>query len=337
MKIALLTKNLNPSGGNRVIMRLFDQMAESGQAELHVFVVPEPRAPIQALRHLAACKRRYGAAASVKLATRPLRPGEFDVLISTSRRTLDFVGDLGHPAHVHLLQAIEAWDTVNSAPFLEHCADRGYPGPDACVDLVRKIGLPHDLHYLERVAAAGRILTVSEYLASAVAYMGGTPDVRVSVPDWHIKRSGPAPGRSIDALFFVRGFVYNGDALAVAVADAMPQETRVTFVASPRAKREMKSLHGRAGLSVVQDPSDAALAGLLAAARVVVHPSLCNGGGSIPIEALALGCSVVASRTGWLWPAESRGPLQVVDEHDPEKYLSKAMRLPDERDDLPSA
>lgn len=113
MRIALLTKNLNLSGGNRVIMRLFDQLAESHQAEVHVFVVPEARVHIGALRHLVACKRRFAAAASVRLATRPIHPGDFDVLVSTSRRTLDFVDDLTHPAHVHLLQAIEAWDTVN--------------------------------------------------------------------------------------------------------------------------------------------------------------------------------------------------------------------------------
>lgn len=200
------------------------------------------------------------------------------------------------------------------------------------MDLVRQIGLSHDLHYLDQVGAAGRILTVSEYLASAIAHMGGKPDVRVCVPDWHIKRSGPAGGRSIDALFFVRGFVYNGDALAVAVGNAMPQRCRVTFVASPRAKQEMKCVRRRAGLAVVQDPTDAALAELFAATRVVVHPSLCNGGGSIPIEALALDCAVVASRTGWLWLAGSRGPLHVVDKHDPEEYLSEVMRLLDRSD-----
>lgn len=109
----------------------------------------------------------------------------------------------------------------------------------------------------------------------------------------------------------------------------MPHHRRVVFVAAARAKQEMKSLHRRAGVEVVQDPSDAVLADLFAATRVVVHPSLSNGGGIIPMEALALDCAVVASRTGWLWAVGSTGPLCVVDRHDAATYSSRTASLLD--------
>ena len=78
-------------------------------------------------------------------------------------------------------------------------------------------------------------------------------------------------------------------------------------------------------MSIVYDPSDASLAELFASSQVVVHPSLCNGGGFIPVEALSFGCTVVGSRTGWLLSAESTGRLIVVDRHDPDIYLAKVL------------
>lgn len=326
-RIGLLVKNLNMSGGNRVIMNLFDRLAEQDMTEVHVFVVPEIKRHLGEMFSLAACKRRYGAAASVRRASRPIDPGEFDALISTSRRTLDFVTDLSHPAHFHLFQAIEAWDTTNSAAFLDHCRVRGYPGPEACIDAIREIGLPQDIRYVDQLAATRCILTVSEYLELTARYLGcdeGDIIVREPVPNI---RGAPHAVRTIDLLLFVRGFSYNGDDLAVTLANALADKPyRISVVAGRRAKPLVKTIAERDGLSVVYEPSDAALAELFAATRVVAHPSLHNGAGFIPIEALTFGCSVVASRTGWLL-TESKGRLTVAERHDPQFYLAEVERL----------
>jgi hypothetical protein len=324
--IGLLTKNLTASGGNWVIMRLFDQLVATGRAEVHVFVVPEEGAHVGVLRNLVACRRRYAAAASVKPALRAVRPADFDVLLSTSRRTLDFVADLSHPAHVHLFQMIEAWRTMSSDALLDRCRRLGYPGPGESVALVRELGIPEDLRYLEQVGATRRFVAVSEFLASAAASLGAAKDVDVRVPDRHVKRSGPALPRNIDALFFLRGQVHKGDDLTLQVANAMPDASRVTVVVAPGASRAARRLHRRPGLVTASDPPPPVLADLLASSRVVVHPSLCEGGGSIPVEALALACQVVASRTGWLLRAESGGPLSVIERHDPELYLAEVLR-----------
>lgn len=326
-RIGLLVKNLNMSGGNRVIMNLFDRLTESEDAEVHVFVVPEAKRHLGELFSLAACKRRYGAAASVRRATRPIDPSEFDALISTSRRTLDFVADLDHPAHFHLLQAVEVWDTLNSAEFLNYCGVQGYPGPEACIDVIREIGLPQDVRYVGQIAATRRFLTVSEYLELAARYLGCAADdiiVREPIPNI---RGASRVERTIDLLLFLRGFSYNGDDLAVALANALADKPyRVAVVAGRRAKPLVKTLIKRGGLSVVYDPPDEALAELFAATRVVAHPSLHNGGGFIPIEALCFGCSVVASRTGWLL-TEGKGRLTVVERHDPVIYLAEIERI----------
>ncbi len=204
------------------------------------------------------------------------------------------------------------------------------PGPEECIDLVRHIGLPQDVRYIEQIAAVSSVLTVSAYLASAIGYAGPAKHVEVHEPELNIRGSGGRGERHIDVLLFVRGFVYNGDDLAVAVANALAgRPYRITIVAARRAKADLKAVQKRDQVSIVYEPSDDALAELFASTRVVVHPSLCNGGGFIPLEALSFGCAVVASRTGWLLSARSKDALVVVDRHDPEIYLSEVLRVLD--------
>ena len=323
-RIALLVKSIKRSGGNRVIADLFYRLSTFPNTELRVFVVPESRPHIGEVRNLIRCKRRYRAAASVRRTWRPVNPGQFDLLISTSRRTLDFVTDLAHPAHVHLFQAVEAWETVNSTPFLDYCRNRRYPAPEECIDLVREIGFPQDLRYLDQLGAVGRIRTVSGYLESAVRYAGRPREVVVCDPGLFVRGAGGRAAREIDILLFLRGEVYNGDALSVAVANRVQDKRyQIVVVAARKARPLIRGILKRDHVSIVYDPSDGALAELFASARVVLHPSLCNGGGFIPIEALSFGCAVVASRTGWLLSAQSKGNLVVVDRHDPDMYRSE--------------
>jgi hypothetical protein len=94
-RLALLVKNLRMSGGNRVIINLFDRLHDFQDTEIHVFVVPEVKRHIGEVWDFISCKRRYRAAASVMRATRPLDPGKFDTLISTAA-TPSICGDLAH-------------------------------------------------------------------------------------------------------------------------------------------------------------------------------------------------------------------------------------------------
>jgi glycosyltransferase involved in cell wall biosynthesis len=311
-RIALLVKNLNLSGGNRVIFSLFDRLQSSLNAELHVFVVPDAKRHIKEFFDLAACRRRYGLAASVTRISRPIDPEKFDLVISTSRRTLDFVRNLASPRHVHLLQAIEAWDTLNSEPFCRFCVERRYPTPAECVELVRTIGLPRDVHYLEQIIASRRFLTVSEYMASAIRYAGQSQDVIISEPKLEIRGTVSPVEKTIDFLFFVRGFPYNGDALAITVANALPDRYRIAIVGPRRAKAEFRSLEKHSHGSVVRAPP-----------------------GFIPQEALSFGCAVVASRTGWLFSAKSKSNLTIVDRHDPNIYLAEALRALEDNFSVP--
>jgi glycosyltransferase involved in cell wall biosynthesis len=326
-RIALLIRSIKRSGGNRVISDLFDRLRKTEHTEIRVLVVPYSPPHIEEVSNLISARRRYRAAASVRRIWRPVNPGQFDLLISTSRRTLDFVTDLAHPAHVHLLQAVEAWDTVDSTPFLEYCRDHRYPAPDECIDLVRQIGIPHDVRYLNQIGEVGRIRTVSGYLESAIRHAGRPREVVVCDPGLFVLGAGGRVVREIDFLLFLRGEESNGDALSVAVINGLQDKGyRIMVVAARRAKPFIQRINKRDQVSIVYDPSDAALAELYASTRVVLHPSLCNGGGFIPIEALSFGCAVVASRTGWLISAKSNGNLVVVDRHDPNVYRLEVLR-----------
>lgn len=327
-KVALLVKNLTPSGGNRVILHLFDALQRLPGVEVHVLVVPEARRGIRDVWNLIACKRRYGAAASVRRLSRPADPGAFDLLISTSRRTLDFVADLSHSAHVHLFQAVEAWDSENSGAFLEHCRDERYPDGRETIDLVRRIGIARDVRYVDQIASTQRFLAVSGYLADAARHAGGPSEVTVRVPPLTLRGAGGGTERDIDVLLFLRGFVYNGDDVTSALAHELADtRLRVAVVAGNYCRAaQVRALGRRERLTILREPQDGALAALYASARAVVHPSLSNGGGFIPFEALSFGCAVVASRTGWLASAEGGGPLSIMDRHDLNAYLGALMR-----------
>ena len=322
MRIALLIKSMRRSGGNRVIAGLFDRLRRLDNIEIHVFVVPESSPHLGEVRNLFMAKRKYRAAASVTRPGRAVDPGEYDLLISTSRRTLDFVTDPAHPRHVHLLQAIEAWDTVNSPFFLDYCMERRYPSPEDCIDLIREIGLPQDVRYLHQIGLVDRIRTVSGYLDSAIRYAGRPSEVVVCEPELFLRGTGGRATRDIDILLFLRGEPYNGDALSVAITDTFQEPCHMMIVAARKAKPFLKEIRRRDKISITYDPSDSALAELYASTQIVLHPSLCNGGGFIPIEALSFGCVAVSSRTGWLLPAKSTGNLIIVDRHDPNLYRS---------------
>jgi glycosyltransferase involved in cell wall biosynthesis len=322
MRIALLIKSMRRSGGNRVIAGLFDRLRRLDNIEIHVFVVPESSPHLGEVRNLFMAKRKYRAAASVTRPGRAVDPGEYDLLISTSRRTLDFVTDPAHPRHVHLLQAIEAWDTVNSPFFLDYCMERRYPSPEDCIDLIREIGLPQDVRYLHQIGLVDRIRTVSGYLDSAIRYAGRPSEVVVCEPELFLRGTGGRATRDIDILLFLRGEPYNGDVLSVAITNTFQEPCHMMVVATRKATPLLKKIRRRDQTSVIFDPLDGALKEIFASTRFVLHPSLCNGGGFIPIEALSFGCNVVSSRTGWLSTAKSTGNLIIVDRHDPSLYRS---------------
>ena len=69
-RFALLVKNLKLSGGNRVILKLFDRLQQVPGAEIHVYIVPEVKRHIGQVWDLVLCKRRYRAAAMLGLAKR---------------------------------------------------------------------------------------------------------------------------------------------------------------------------------------------------------------------------------------------------------------------------
>ena len=83
---------------------------------------------------------------------------------------------------------------------------------------------------------------------------------------------------------------------------------------------EQKALIGELGLaeSVISLPivSDGILAEAYAGARLFVYPSLCEGFGSSPLEAMSVGCPVLASRTSSI-PEVSRDAPFYFDPEDP--------------------
>lgn len=329
-RIALLVKNLRPSGGNRVIMQLFDELQSMLGVEMHVFVTPETAFPFSGYGSYLSCKQRYGAAKSVRRPLRAVNPADFDVVVSTSRRTLDYVSDLGHPAHVHLLQALEAWHTENTDAFLTFCRTRHYPQASDCIDLVREIGLRRDTRYLQQIASVRCVQTVSDHLAEIIGLCGVADRIAVREPELPILCSeAKERERDIDVLMLLRGFVYNGDDMTLALARSLAGSSRslAVVVSAYCPPEQAAALSALPDLRLIRNPPPGDLANLYARSRTVVHPPLCAGGGFMPFEALSFGCSVAASRSGWLCRATGGERLAVIDRHDPALYVEAIERF----------
>ena len=66
---------------------------------------------------------------------------------------------------------------------------------------------------------------------------------------------------------------------------------------------------------------------------IVVHPSLSEGFGSIPQEAIQHDCYVISSKTGWLIDHENNEKVKVVKKHSFDNYACEIDKLINFRND----
>lgn len=111
----------------------------------------------------------------------------------------------------------------------------------------------------------------------------------------------------------------------VEAARGMPREAHVAIVGNGPERRRLAAMTGRSEVPVHLVGHQADIAPWLALADVVAVPSRCEAFGRVPVEAMAAGRAVVASRTGGLALAVVDGETGVLVEPEDPGALAAAV------------
>ena len=339
-RVAMLVENVKDSGGNRVLFLKAAELAKSGGNHLTIYVTARRIARMKDVagqaRDIIASKIKYHFADAVELLWGNVDFSRFDEVITTGRRALDFIDQLDDPRHLHLIQHIEAWGTLNSAMFREFAESVRYPTGLDCLALIRRNAVPAELAYLDRLAHVTRFATVSNFLKSILESFASTKEVTLRPPPDVgavppiVTNRWASPSRDIDILYFMRGLPFKGDALIADVINGLAKEGyRGVLIAGLRNRKMVDAIADKSRLRIINNIApNHVVADLYSRARIVVHPSLSEGYGLIPREALRFGCHVIASRTGELQDVtEAIDRLTIIDRHLVELYVSEIRRV----------
>jgi len=169
--------------------------------------------------------------------------------------------------------------------------------------------------------AASVVICISETTAADVRSLWGVPVERIVVAPL-------GPGQELSATL---GAGHEGEPTHfLYVGDAEPRKNLGVLLAAYARYRERVQrplelvLAGSAdadgaGIRVERSPSSTRLAELYAAAAALVHPSLYEGFGLTPLEAMSIGTPVVAARSPGLTEVCGRAAVY-ADPHDPEAF-----------------
>ena len=198
---------------------------------------------------------------------------------------------------------------------------------------------------------ADGVICVSQTTANDVRALWGLPPDRVSVAP----HGAPAASSASDA---TPSPVPQGRLFALYVGDAEPRKNLPTLLAawerhaadarrdgreslalvvagSAAACEEVRELEREAGpdLIAVDRPADSTLRALYASAELLVHPSLHEGFGLTPLEAMANGTAVLAARSPGLVEvcADAASYFDPRDPQELARRLSELAADPDER------
>ena len=322
MRIGFLGRCLGHSGGiGRYARSLLDALARVSTDELVLLCNRPPAAPPANVRVV--CRERSGVASI--LAWEQLE--------------------------VPRIARAEGLDLLYSPDFVVPAAWRG-PAVVTVHDvsyalLRRSAGLRAMLYYgaFARGSArrAGRVLTVSEFSKRAICRLFGLAPGKVAVARpaadaiFRVREQGEVR-RSCEELRLAGGYVLYVGLLggwknlarllrafagARGIGDILLVLAGKSCADTPGILREAARLGLGQRLRVLQDVPDAALPLLYNGARAFVFPSLYEGFGLPPIEAMACGVPVICSNAGAL-PETTAGAAWLVDPRDTEA-LSRAI------------
>ncbi|CAN5915430.1 glycosyltransferase family 1 protein [soil metagenome] len=186
------------------------------------------------------------------------------------------------------------------------------------------------------------ILTVSQYSREQLSRYGVVDSSRVHVihngcdhvlrqisDDTVVQTAGLVNKRYVVALANTQAHKNIGVLFRAFHSDSLCNVTLVLFGTSTRADFEALGHRVPSNTLFLGRVSDEQLAGLLKRATALAFPSLTEGFGLPPLEAMALGCPTVVSPCGAL-PEVCGDAALWADPHEPEQWVKRIVQLCDE-------
>jgi glycosyltransferase involved in cell wall biosynthesis len=331
MNILYIVENAVDSGGNRVIaIKIRNDIRDGHIVEVAYILRKLSRFKDLAglLKDIITCNIKYRHASKVRLIANTVNDSPYDKIISTGRRCLEFLDDLGSDKHCHLIQHIEVWNTLQSKSFFELSRNNGYLDSIETLDIINKNKEPDELSYITRLGKVGSFETVSCYLEKIVNKINSASNVVVCEPPEisfpRIKVGKISNNRDIDVLMFFRNLKFKGDDIIFSLAKEInTMGYKVHLICGKNSENKLKEIGGYSNIFTHFRTSDKDVAELYARSKIVINSSISEGFGAIPREAIDYGCYCISSNTGWVQCSELKGGvrLKIIYRHRVEEYL----------------
>ena len=336
MKVLFIVENAVDSGGNRVIFIKVKESIANGN-EVEVAYILRKFLKIKDIfgffkDHIGMILRYRNI--KIKLLNQPISSDKYDQVVTTGRRCLEFLSDISSEKHVHLLQHLEVWSSFKSKYFIDLSLENGYASSAETLKCVSTLECPEELAYISRLKKIKSFQTVSYYLKRILKELNPVANVDVSEPpeiSYPIEefvKQRKIDKKEYDILFFIRGLKFKGDELVEDLVKALIKgdtKLSIAIVISGKAKKlEMQD----SNIKYIQKPSDFQMAKLYSRSKILVNPSLTEGYGAVPREAILFGCKCIASNTGWLQDySGSNENLVIIKKHNKDLYLNAINKM----------
>jgi glycosyltransferase involved in cell wall biosynthesis len=336
MKVLFIVENAVDSGGNRVIFISIKDSISCGNDVEVAYILRK----VQKIKDIFGFFKDYIGMLfkyrniKIKLLNQPISSDEYDQVITTGRRCLEFLTDLSSKKHVHLIQHLEVWSTFKSKYFMDLSRQSGYATSSETLKCVVELECPEELAYISRLKKVKSFLTVSNYLERILIELNPRANINVSEPpeisyplEAYAKKK-QANKKKYDLLFFIRGLKFKGDELVEEIIKSIivdQNKLSILVVISGKAKK-LELLDSR--ITYIHKPSDFEMAKLYSESKILINPSLTEGYGAVPREALLYGCKCIASNTGWLQDTNDSGEnLMIINKHSKQLYLDAIYKM----------
>lgn len=328
----LLLQDLRNNGGTRQAMKLVET---NGMTNLTIgLIVPNIfgiKPMYQLFKDLYYYFFSQKSFKKLKLISKKLTASEDYLIISTSKKTLLYVSNIDSKYHTHYCQHIEVWELYNSAAFIKCCEDKGYLNPKMLLSFIKNnIYLsPGDFGYFNSLGRIKSFYTVSDFLKSILSLYNPTASIKNIPVTPHIKNFHGKEIKKISGsiLFFLRGNNMKGDNLILKLIFSDLSQKKIILVLSYRPRSSFIKKLKIHNIDFYIKPTDIILSEIYSVAETVIHPSLCEGFGSVPQEAIQFNCKVIASKTGWLYNSESSLNIRVVKRHRTDDYVKETISI----------
>lgn len=321
----IFIENLFPNGGTRQFLKLLRLNNFKNKTTFYMI-----RRDFNSIKSVAGFIKDYLYSilhkpenTQIKLIFNPIHLKKNTLYISTSRRTLDFIIDVESPNHIHYFQHIEFWEYLNSDEFMKYCSESGYPSALFFAKLFKRENKLLNYNYKNKLPKINNFLTVSEFLSKILENLNKRNITLIKVIP-HITHSNTC-SKTYDLLLFYRASRFKGDDIVIDIINKYSNLYKIAVVAFNNNIN--KKITFNKNIFMYVRPSDVALGELYAKSRLVIHPSLSEGFGSIPQEALEHDCYVVSSKTGWLIEHESSEKVKIIEKHSFENYIYEIDKL----------